>query len=340
MWTCPKCGTKVDPSFEVCWSCGTSSDGIEDPTFVRADSEEASESPLDLDMPEGEQPIPEPLNPSAGELVEAYQAMDMMQAKFLADRLTELGIPAVSDLHDMHDALGSMSSVPRVWVRAGDFARARDWLLEYDRQNRAEHGGVKQARRCRTGRGQPRDFSTVWVPRVVLAPSKQRRPWPSFRVWLRFSFRESSALRAGRSEVPDLVLASTSVYRRTLLARLGLPFRCVGPTVDEETLKDPLLAPRALAEKLARAKAESVASEEAGSVILGGDQLVECVRRPDARQAGQRRTGRRAAPEPLGTFARADHVRGDCLRRTHDRAYGFDDSLDAATRSRGGRALH
>ena len=23
MWTCPKCGTKVDPSFDVCWACGT-----------------------------------------------------------------------------------------------------------------------------------------------------------------------------------------------------------------------------------------------------------------------------------------------------------------------------
>ncbi len=143
MWTCPKCGTKVDPSFDVCWNCGTSSDGVEDPSFVLADSAEASESPLDLDMPEGEQPIPEPLNPAAGELVEAYQAMDLMQAKFLADRLTEQGVPAVSDLHDLHDALGSLSAVPRVWVRAGDLARAREWLEEYERQNRAEHGGVK-----------------------------------------------------------------------------------------------------------------------------------------------------------------------------------------------------
>jgi hypothetical protein len=141
MWTCPKCGTKVDPSFEVCWSCGTSADGVEDPTFVPADAVGPdSESPLDLDMPEGEQPIPQPLNPEAGDLVEAYQAMDLMQAKFLADKLTEAGMPAVADLHDMHEALGSMSSGPRVWVRAGDLARARAWLDDYESQAQAEAG--------------------------------------------------------------------------------------------------------------------------------------------------------------------------------------------------------
>lgn len=141
MWTCPKCAAKVDPSFDVCWQCGTTSDGIEDPTFVPADSAPVSnESPLDLDMPEGDRPIAEPLNPEAGELVEAYLAADLMQAKFLADKLSEQGIPAVSDVHDLHEALGSMSSGPRVWVRAGDLARARQWLEEYDRQFQAEHG--------------------------------------------------------------------------------------------------------------------------------------------------------------------------------------------------------
>ncbi len=140
MWTCPKCGTKVDPSFEVCWNCGTSADGVEDPTFAIADSLSVHESPLDLDMPEGDAPIPQTLNPAAGELVEAYLAADLMQAKFVADRLTEQGIPAVSDLHDMHEALGSMNSGPRVWVRAGDLDRARAWLETYDRQFQSEHG--------------------------------------------------------------------------------------------------------------------------------------------------------------------------------------------------------
>ncbi len=144
MWTCPKCGTKVDPSFEVCWSCGTSPDGVEDPSFVPADGPRPDASPLDLDMPKGTAPLPEPAPGPAGDLVECYWAIDVMQAKFLADQLTDNGIPAVADLHDMHDALGSMSSGPRVWVRAEDLARAKAWLDAYDEQFRTEHGGVER----------------------------------------------------------------------------------------------------------------------------------------------------------------------------------------------------
>jgi hypothetical protein len=33
MWTCPKCQAEVDEPFEICWSCGTSRDGVEDPGF-------------------------------------------------------------------------------------------------------------------------------------------------------------------------------------------------------------------------------------------------------------------------------------------------------------------
>ena len=74
--------------------------------------------------------------------------------------------------------------------------------------------------------------------------------------------------------MPDLVLASTSPYRRSLLKRLGVPFHCVAPRVDEEALKDPSLPPRALAMLLARAKAESLSTSQPGAVILGSDQLV------------------------------------------------------------------
>ena len=140
MWTCPKCGSHVDSSFDVCWNCGTTPEGVEDPTFIKADEAGASESPVDLDMPKGEAPLPELPEPLAGDLVACYWAMDIMQAKFLADQLTDQGIPAISDTHDMHDALGSMSSGPRVWVRAEDLPRARAWLKDYDEQNKAEHG--------------------------------------------------------------------------------------------------------------------------------------------------------------------------------------------------------
>ena len=42
-WICSKCGETVDAGFLVCWSCGTSIEGVEDPSFVRADEEALSE---------------------------------------------------------------------------------------------------------------------------------------------------------------------------------------------------------------------------------------------------------------------------------------------------------
>ena len=33
MWECSKCNKRIEESFEVCWNCGTSKDGQEDPKF-------------------------------------------------------------------------------------------------------------------------------------------------------------------------------------------------------------------------------------------------------------------------------------------------------------------
>ena len=144
MWTCPKCETKVDPTFDICWNCGTSADGVEDPTFVKADDAGPIEAP-DL-IPElkvredvavlGDLPAPM----SAG-LVEAYRALDLMEATFLADQLNQAGIQAVSDTHDLHESLGTMEGGPKVRVRAEDLPRARAWLETYDRDKIAPTGG-------------------------------------------------------------------------------------------------------------------------------------------------------------------------------------------------------
>ncbi len=70
----------------------------------------------------------------------------------------------------------------------------------------------------------------------------------------------------------QLILASTSKYRRELLERLAIPFEAKSPLFDEEKEKTPGMAPQALAEKLALGKAQSLAQE--GLVVIGGDQLV------------------------------------------------------------------
>lgn len=37
MWQCAKCRETVGDSFDVCWNCGTSGEGVEDPNFLKAD---------------------------------------------------------------------------------------------------------------------------------------------------------------------------------------------------------------------------------------------------------------------------------------------------------------
>jgi hypothetical protein len=34
IWTCPKCASPVTHEFAVCWNCGTTRDGVEDPSFA------------------------------------------------------------------------------------------------------------------------------------------------------------------------------------------------------------------------------------------------------------------------------------------------------------------
>ncbi|MDB5353511.1 MAG: hypothetical protein JWN86_4758 [Planctomycetota bacterium] len=132
MWTCPKCGAKVDPAFDVCWKCGTARDGTEDPTFVCAD--DLGPIPLDADKPGEPTGTAEVLDGPAAELVPCYQAYSLIEAQFLANELSENGIPAVCDEQDMQDMLGGWSGNPRVYCHEGDLARARAFLAEYEKK--------------------------------------------------------------------------------------------------------------------------------------------------------------------------------------------------------------
>ena len=67
------------------------------------------------------------------------------------------------------------------------------------------------------------------------------------------------------------MLASTSSYRRDLLARLRLRFEVRAPAVDESPL--PGEAARETALRLAQAKARAVAPDCPGALIIGCDQV-------------------------------------------------------------------
>ncbi len=68
-----------------------------------------------------------------------------------------------------------------------------------------------------------------------------------------------------------LWLASTSRYRRTLLARLGVAFEVAAPSVVETRL--PGEAPAELARRLAMAKARAVAEQHPDALVIGSDQV-------------------------------------------------------------------
>lgn len=72
---------------------------------------------------------------------------------------------------------------------------------------------------------------------------------------------------------PDLILASTSVYRRELLTRLGIPFTVVSPKVDETPLSGE--STQQLALRLAKAKAAAVAKGHPSAWIIGSDQVAD-----------------------------------------------------------------
>jgi septum formation protein len=69
----------------------------------------------------------------------------------------------------------------------------------------------------------------------------------------------------------NIVLASTSRYRRELLTRLQVPFSAVNPGVDEIAIAGEL--PEAMSVRLATAKALAVASDHPDAIIIGCDQV-------------------------------------------------------------------
>ncbi|KPY72470.1 Maf-like protein [Pseudomonas syringae pv. syringae] len=73
------------------------------------------------------------------------------------------------------------------------------------------------------------------------------------------------------NRMPSLLLASSSSYRRDLLARLRLPFTCRSPDIDES--RRPNEAAFDLVQRLAREKAQALAAEYPHHLIIGSDQV-------------------------------------------------------------------
>ena len=70
---------------------------------------------------------------------------------------------------------------------------------------------------------------------------------------------------------PRLILASSSTYRKELLARLRIPFDMLAPDIDETPLPEEL--PEATAMRLAKQKALAVTTRAPQAVVIGSDQV-------------------------------------------------------------------
>lgn len=70
---------------------------------------------------------------------------------------------------------------------------------------------------------------------------------------------------------PQIVLASSSLYRRALLDRLGIKYQALSPDIDEQALPDE--TPIATAVRLAQAKARRIAANAPNALIIGSDQV-------------------------------------------------------------------
>jgi septum formation protein len=69
----------------------------------------------------------------------------------------------------------------------------------------------------------------------------------------------------------EIVLASSSSYRKALIARLGLDCQFLAPDIDEAALQAE--APVATATRLAQAKARKIALVKPTALIIGSDQV-------------------------------------------------------------------
>jgi len=84
--------------------------------------------------------------------------------------------------------------------------------------------------------------------------------------------RDTGMTDRTRIPAPPLILASGSPRRRDLLGRFGVPFTVIASGADETPPAG--AAPPAVAEALARIKAQEVAQAHPGAYVLGADTLV------------------------------------------------------------------
>lgn len=71
----------------------------------------------------------------------------------------------------------------------------------------------------------------------------------------------------------EIILASTSIYRKQQLERLNISFSTASPEVNEDLLKAKELPHRDLSVELSLLKARDISRKHPNAVVIGGDQV-------------------------------------------------------------------
>ena len=130
----------------------------------------------------------------------------------------------------------------------------------------------------------------------------------------------------------QVILASASESRANILKNAGVPFDIMPARVDEDAIKDSMLATnqphRVIADALAELKAIRISTANPGALVIGADQVLsfagelvsKCATLDEARTLLRRLRGRDRPPAPAASAgSRRGSPRGfsrSCRRRS------------------------
>lgn len=74
-------------------------------------------------------------------------------------------------------------------------------------------------------------------------------------------------------EIMTVILASSSKFRKQLLSKLSIPFKCISPDIDESRLRNESV--KGYVKRLSIEKARKVATISPNSIIIGSDEVAD-----------------------------------------------------------------
>lgn len=140
---------------------------------------------------------------------------------------------------------------------------------------------------------------------------------------------------------PSVVLASSSKTRQKILLSAGVKFDVVSPRLDEEEIKQSMIAERAgaaeIAEVLAEQKARSISRQRPDDLVIGADQILEM-----QGQIFSKPPNYKIAQENLVRLRGRDHRLFSCVCIVHggDRIWHALDSATLTMREFSDEFLH